>query len=152
MPPVWMRYPKMEIGRHDVAECILRLERAIAFDLANELAQTSRFVIVDQYEIAGGGIILEDLDDRQKQVRDQVMIRNFKWEKSMIAPEERAEKYNQKAALVLITGQRNVGKKAIAKALEAKLFNDGKIVYFLGIGNLLYGVDADIKLEGKQPS
>jgi bifunctional enzyme CysN/CysC len=136
---------KSEIGRNDVAECILRLKRAIAFDLAHELAQTSRFVIVDDYEIAGGGIILEDLDDRQKQVRNQVLLRNFKWEKSMIAPEERAEKYNQKATLVLMTGPRQVDKKSIAKALEHKLFNEGKIVYFLGIGNVLYGIDADIK-------
>jgi bifunctional enzyme CysN/CysC len=30
-------------------------------------------------------------------------------------------------------------------ALEQELFNSGRVVYFLGIGNLLYGVDADIK-------
>jgi bifunctional enzyme CysN/CysC len=141
--------PKNEVGRHDVAECILRLERAIAFDLAHELAQTSRFVIVDHYEIAGGGIILADLDDRRKQVRDQVLLRNYKWEKSMIAPEERAEKYNQKAALILITGRRRVGKKSIAKTLEHQLFRDGKVVYFLGIGNVLYGIDADIKSQAQ---
>ncbi len=136
---------KKEIDRHDVAECLLKLERAVAFDLAHEMAQTGRFVIVDDYEIAGGGIILEELEDRHKQVREQVQLRNYKWEKSMISPEERAEKYNQKAALLLITGQRNVGKKTVAKALEQRLFNDGKVVYFLGIGNVLYGVDADIK-------
>jgi bifunctional enzyme CysN/CysC len=39
----------------------------------------------------------------------------------------------------------NSGKKPIAKALEGRLFSEGKIVYFLGIGNLLYGLDADIK-------
>ena len=33
----------------------------------------------------------------------------------------------------------------MAKALEEKLFQDGKVVYFLGIGNVLYGVDADIE-------
>jgi len=75
------------------------------------------------------------------------MIRNYKWEKSHITNDERAEKYNQKSTLVLITGEEDVGKKPTAKALEKRLFNDGKIVYFLGIGNLLYGVDADIKGE-----
>jgi bifunctional enzyme CysN/CysC len=29
--------------------------------------------------------------------------------------------------------------------LEAELFSEGRLVYFLGIGNVLYGVDADIK-------
>jgi bifunctional enzyme CysN/CysC len=67
----------------------------------------------------------------------------------MIAPEERAEKYNQKAALILITGRRRVGKKSIAKTLEHQLFRDGKVVYFLGIGNVLYGIDADIKSQAQ---
>lgn len=137
--------PKEQVERHDVAECILSLNRAAAFDLAENVASTSRFVVVDDYEISGGGIIREALDDDQKWVRDQVFMRNFKWEKGQISCEDRAEKYNQKSALVLITGERNTGKKKLAKELEAKLFADGKIVYFLGIGNVLYGVDADIK-------
>jgi bifunctional enzyme CysN/CysC len=48
----------------------------------------------------------------------------------------------------VITGKRHAGKKPIAKGLEGRLFTDGKIVYFLGIGNILYGVDADIKSKG----
>jgi len=74
-----------------------------------------------------------------------VLLRNYKWEKSIIAPEKRAEKYNQKSTLILLTGEKSVDRKAIAKNLEDRLFEDGKIVYFLGIGNVLYGVDADIK-------
>jgi len=136
---------KNQIERHDVAECILKLNRAAAFDLAENNAGTSRFVIVDDYEIRGGGIIAEALEDRQTWLRDTVMLRNYKWEKSIIEPEKRAEKYNQKSTLILITGQKNVGKKTVAKHLEDRLFEDGKVVYFLGIGNVLYGVDADIK-------
>jgi len=136
---------KTQINRHDVAECIFKLNKAIAFDLAGESASTSRFVIVDNYEIRGGGIIAESLEDKQSWLRDTVMLRNYKWEKSMIEPEKRAEKYNQKATLILITGNKNSGKKAIAKSLEGRLFADGKKVYFLGIGNVLYGIDADIK-------
>ena len=52
---------KEEVGRHDVADCILQTYKPIAFDLVSNLAVTSRFVIVDDYEIAGGGIITEDL-------------------------------------------------------------------------------------------
>ncbi len=138
------------VGRHEVAECSLKLDRAIAFDLASNIDKTSRFVIVDEYEIAGGGIIHEILEDKFSQIRDSVMVRNYKWEKSIIAPESRAEKYNQKSTLILITGPRNVGKKEAAKALEAKLFADGKIVYFLGIGNVKYGIDADLAVISKE--
>ena len=70
---------------------------------------------------------------------------NYKWEPSVIQPEQRAEKYNQKAALILVTGENETDRKGVAKALEGKLFEDGKVVYFLGIGNVLYGVDADIE-------
>ena len=134
-----------QIERHDVAECILKLNRAIAFDPASDIAGTGRFVIVDNYEIRGGGIIAEGLEDKQSRLRSTVLLRNYKWEKSIIAPEKRAEKYNQKSALLLLTGEKQVDRKAIAKHLEDKLFEDGKIVYFLGIGNVLYGIDADIK-------
>jgi bifunctional enzyme CysN/CysC len=138
---------KERIDRHDVAECILKLEKTIACDRAMENIQTSRFVMVDDYEIAGGGIILETLADEQNRIRDNLFIRNHKWETSRITTEERAEKYNQRASLIIITGQRDVGKKPIAKSLERLLFDLGKPVYFLGIGNILYGVDADIKFK-----
>ena len=133
------------VQRHDVAECVLKLDRAIACDLAEDVAATSRFVIVDDYEIRGGGIVREALSDRQASVRDRVMLRNYKWEPSIIQAERRAEKYNQKAALILVTGEHEHDRKGVAKALEGRLFDDGKVVYFLGIGNVLYGVDADIE-------
>jgi len=140
------------VQRHDVAECVLKLDRAIACDLAEDVPSTSRFVIVDDFEIRGGGIVREALPDRQTSVRDRVLLRNYKWEPSIIQPEHRAEKYNQKAALILVTGEHESDRKGVAKALEGKLFEDGKVVYFLGIGSVLYGVDADIarKPENRQ--
>jgi bifunctional enzyme CysN/CysC len=133
------------VQRHDVAECVLRLDRAIACDVAEDIPATSRFVIVDDFEIRGGGIVREAMPDRQTVVRDRVMLRNYKWEPSIIQPEHRAEKYNQKAALILVTGEHESDRKGVAKALEGKLFEDGKVVYVLGIGTVLYGVDADIE-------
>ena len=133
------------VQRHDVAECVLKLDRAIACDLAEDIPATSRFVIVDDFEIRGGGIVREALSDRQAAVRDRVLLRNYKWEPSTIQPEHRAERYNQKAALILVTGESEADRKGVAKALERKLFEDGKVVYFVGIGSVLYGVDADIE-------
>jgi bifunctional enzyme CysN/CysC len=135
---------KSRVERHEVAECVLTLDRAIAFDLADEIAATSRFVVVDGYEIRGGGIVREALSDKQAWVRDRVLLRNYKWEPSGIAVERRAERYNQRPTLLLITGPRDADRKSRARDLEARLFDEGKVVYFLGIGNVLYGVDADI--------
>ena len=139
---------KDKIEYHDVAECVLSCQHAIAFDTVEDISGTGRFVIIDDYEIRGGGIIREALVDEQQQMRQQVMQRNQKWTASTIGREQRWERYNQKAALILITGKRNVGKKTLAKAIEQRLFTDGKIVYFMGIANVLYGVDADIKKPG----
>ena len=138
---------KQQIELHDVAQCVFKLDSAISFDLATELESTSRFVIVDDYEIAGGGLVEAALEDEQQWVREKVRLRNYKWEKSRITREERTEKYSQQPTLLLVTGEEDVGKKGTAKALEEELFNSGRVVYFLGIGNLLYGVDSDIKGE-----
>lgn len=133
-----------KIGRHMIAECTLKLNKAIAFDLTSEMKDTSRFVLVDNYEICGGGILLEDLVDSEKWARDITLVRNYKWIKSMLAAEERAEQYNQRSALVLITGPRGTGRKRVANQLETNLFHSGKMVYYLGIGSVIHGVDADI--------
>ena len=132
------------IERHEVAECTLKLDRAVAFDLADDVAPTSRFVLVDDYEIRGGGIVREALLDEQRDVREKVMLRNFKWEPSFIQSERRAEKYSQKPSLLLITGSRETDRKALGKDLEARLFEDGRVVYFLGMASVVYGIDADL--------
>jgi bifunctional enzyme CysN/CysC len=140
---------KDRIDRHEVAECTLKLHRAVAFDSADQLMATGRFVLVDDYEIRGGGIVREALTDRQSDIREKVMLRNFKWEPSIIPPDRRAEKYSQKASLLLITSARDADRKTLAKALEARLFEDGRVVYFLGMANVLYGVDADIERKAE---
>lgn len=134
-----------EVGNHEVAECVLRTEKPIAFDLVEDSAATSQFVIVDQYEIVGGGIITSALEDEQSNIRNKVLVRNYKWERSEISKERRSERYSQKARFILLTGESGVGKKELAKALEKELLDCGRIVYYLGIGTFLYGVDSDIK-------
>ena len=133
------------IKRHEVGECILEVERPIAFDTADVMTHTSRFVIVDRYEISGGGIITENVGDEYSEIREKVLLRNFKWEQGNITPAMRAERFCQKACMLIITGNQDAHKKTIAKTLEQNLFTDGRIVYYLGIGNVLYGVDSDIK-------
>ena len=139
---------KDKIEYHDVAEVVLKCRHAIAFDTVDVIPSTGRFVIVDDYEIRGGGIIREALPDEDQQARDQIMQRNLNWVASAVSREKRWERYNQKATLLLVTGKRDVGKKALARAIEQYLFSEGKLVYFMGIANVLYGVDADIKKPG----
>jgi len=50
------------VERHEVAQCIFQTSEIFSFDLVGEIKTTSRFVIVDGYDIAGGGIIIEALE------------------------------------------------------------------------------------------
>ncbi|HUU33822.1 MAG TPA: adenylyl-sulfate kinase, partial [Vicinamibacterales bacterium] len=126
------------------ADCVLKLGRAVAFDLHADLPWTGRFVVIDDYEIRGGGIVREALPDREEWARSKVMLRNKKWENSLIAPQRRAARFSQLPTLLLVTGERDNDRKGLAKDLEERLFSAGRNVYFLGMANVLYGVDADI--------
>jgi bifunctional enzyme CysN/CysC len=136
---------KDRVDRHEVAECIISLKKPIAFDQADEIAATGRFVLIDGYEIAGGGIITEGIKDEFYDVRNRVMIRNTNWIKSSISREDRAYRYKQRPSLIVITGPRQSGKKTLARELERRLFQNGEMVYFIGMGSVVYGVDADIR-------
>jgi bifunctional enzyme CysN/CysC len=140
------------VDRHEVAECTLRLSRAIPFDTVDEITLTSRFVIVDDHDIRGGGIVREALPDRQTWIRDKVLLRKYKWEPSDISTERRAERYSQRPTLLVLTGDRSIERRRLARDLESRLFDEGKLVYFLGIANVLYGVDADIDRSGETRS
>ncbi len=138
------RSPASTVERHEMAECILALGRPIATDTAELMAPTARFVIVDEFEISGGGLVHEALADAQRPIREKVLLRNYKWETSFIPIEQRVKRYGQLPTLVLITGPRETDRKHVAKALEARLFEAGQVVYFIGMANVLYGVDADL--------
>jgi bifunctional enzyme CysN/CysC len=133
-----------EVRRHEVGVCEFETQQEIAFDLFSELPGTGRFVIVDDYEISGGGIIAEKPADELGKIRDQVFLREKKWEPSNISLEQRAASFGQQPKLILITGKTGFDKKTPAKKLEEKLFYSGRKVYFLGIGNILRGLDSDI--------
>jgi len=49
---------RRQIERHDVAHVTLETLKPVACDPALDIPQTGRFVIIDDYEIAGGGVIL----------------------------------------------------------------------------------------------
>lgn len=126
---------KEQVDRHDVAECVFETLKPIAFDEIHFISETGRFVIVDNYEISGGGIILAPVYEQESILGQHVRNREFSWVRSGITPDKRAEKYQHKSVLVILTGQADTGKQALAKALEETLFKMGKFTYFLGISN-----------------
>ncbi len=81
---------KPHIDRHEVGEIIFETMKPVAFDLVTEIAETGRFVLVDNYEIAGGGIILSSVFDSDSTLSQHIKKREYGWERSHIIPDNRA--------------------------------------------------------------
>lgn len=140
------REPPAHVGRHDVAECVLETHQPLAFDLGlgAELAVTGRFVLVDEYEIAGGGIITEYLSGLKDALREHVKRRDYAWVRGSITQQERIERYGQRARLVVLTGPQQGALREVARGLEGELFHAGRSAYYLGLSNLARGLDAEL--------
>lgn len=137
------------VGRNQVAELTIRTKAPVAFDLSSSFEATGRFVLVDDYDIAGGGIVTEMVHDDQEFLREEARRRDFAWVKGEVGIEERAQQYGHRAAIVLVTGGRHTGKSFLAKTLEARLVADGRHAYLLDGENLRRGLDADLS-EGER--
>jgi bifunctional enzyme CysN/CysC len=135
---------KEEVGRHDVADLVLETRQPVAFDLIADSEATGRFVIVDGYDVAGGGIITTAESDQQEEFRAEARLRDFNWVKGGVTVAERAKRYGHQACLLMFVGKAGAGKQKYARALEKALFDQGKNSYMLDGTNVLLGVDQDL--------
>ncbi len=136
---------KQQIDRHDVGECVFETTKPISFDLAADIPDTGRFVVVDNYEISGGGIMLEAYDTDETLVQEQADSRNQSWVDGLVSSQERSNNYQHKPQFVIFTGELLVGKRAIAMELEKLLLENSIKSYYLSSYNLNLGLDNDIQ-------
>ncbi len=137
---------KDQVERHDVAECILETAKPIAFDAISDIELTGRFVIVDNYEISGGGIILEGVSDSDNSLVEHIRDREYLWEKGLISAAQREEVYGHKSKFIVITTGSEENEKVIqdiGKKLENRLFTLNYKAYYLGVSSLLNGLAAE---------
>lgn len=127
---------KRQIDRHDIADCLLQTLKPVAFDLEQDIVSTRRFVIIDNYWIAGGGIIIENIPESLPLPITQRTNQEFLWDKSSITSSMRIARLQQKPTFIVVTGSNYELQTRIAKTLEEKLFNMKYIAYYLGISKL----------------
>ena len=133
---------KDKVELNEVAECILKLDKKVAFDLISYLKETSRFVIVDDYRISGGGIINAALEDRYDfSLRKES---NLFYKDGKVNNLDRCKMLNQKGMVIWFTGLSGAGKSTIAIEVEKRLFEAGKNVYRLDGDNIRYGLNSDL--------
>ena len=94
---------RTSVLRNEVADCVLKLRHPIAFDRAADLAATSRFVLVDNFSISGGGVVREALTGTD--------VRGHRVHMSTATP--------LRPSVLWLTGERGAGKSALARWLAA---------------------------------
>lgn len=134
------------VKRYEVAEVILKLDKEIAFDKAENIIETSRFVLVDNYEISGGGIIVDSLEEKNI-IKENISIGSLKWIESSISREERAIRSGQKPTMIIIAGSKEINKKALTIYLEKKFFRYGRNVLNLNLEGILMNTQLDIERD-----
>jgi bifunctional enzyme CysN/CysC len=139
---------RRQIERHDVAHVTLETLKPVACDPAIEVPQTGRFVIIDEYEIAGGGVILSAEQASNTLVLEHVRQRNQAWVRSRISPQERAALHSQRPALVVICGPQGGDMESLGRAVEEHLHHSGRLAYYLGLSNQLLGLNTDLNVLG----
>ena len=138
---------KDHVGRHDVADLVLETRNPVAFDLISESEATGRFVIVDGYDVAGGGIITGTEADAQDDLRAEARLRDFNWVHGGVTTTDRAQANGHRAGLVMFVGKNGVGKRRLARALEKALFVARRQAYMLDGTNVLLGLDHDLSVD-----
>lgn len=139
---------KQQVDRHDVAEVILETPKPIAFDTIDSSEYTGRLVIVDDYEIAGAGIVLSAAAAHESSLEAHIREREGAWKSSAIAASERAAAYGHGAKFVVFTSARPEPGERFARALERALFARQYKAYYLGVENMARGLDADLRANG----
>ena len=138
------RQTSTAVQRNEVADLTLRTKAPLAFDTYTLSEDTGRFVLVDECDVSGGGIITEMVQDDQEGLRTEARERDSAWVKGDIGPEKRAQYYGHRAAVVLFTGPDSTSKAFLARKLESVLVAEGRHAYLLDAENLRRGLDADI--------
>ncbi len=131
---------RREIGRHEVAECVLETLKPLAYDLAIDFEDTGRFVIVDGYEIAAGGIVIGQVASEASAVQKYRAQRDASWEKGLVEIQQRQQLLGQRARAVVFVGDRA---PELGKLLEQHLISNGRLAYYLGRASVLSGMGAD---------
>lgn len=137
------REKEIFVGRNEVAELIIKTRRPVAFDAHSEIVSTGRFVVVDGFEVAGGGIIAAD--SYPKRTPDSFQKSdNLFWSHGKVTAAQRAARNGHPGLVVWLTGLSGAGKSTIATEVERELFNLGKQAYVLDGDNVRHGLCSDL--------
>jgi bifunctional enzyme CysN/CysC len=128
------------IARNDVAEVTIQTRGALVFDNHDRNALLGRFVLVDNRQVAGGGIIFGGSYVDRTKIKSQ----NIFWSEGKVGSKHRSLRNGHKGAVVWLTGLSGSGKSTISHELERELFNQGLHTYVLDGDNVRHGLNSNL--------
>lgn len=134
-----------KIERNNVAEVMFRTRGLVSVDDFNTNARLGRFVILQDYDVAGGGIIsMDGFQDQRVKQPEQAKSQNIFDVDFGVTPEQRAVMNGHMGGVLWFTGLSGSGKSTIAKQVQKRLFDKGYQVVALDGDNLRHGLNRDL--------
>lgn len=132
------------VERNQVAEVVFGLRGLAAVDDYNSMPCGGRFVVIEEYDIVGGGIVsLQGASDLRSAARE-VKSSNITDVDLRISTHQRALANGHAGGILWFTGLSGSGKSTLALELQQRLFNKGYQVYVLDGDNIRQGLNADL--------
>ncbi len=131
---------RRSLGKNEVAEVTIQTRAPLVMDNYHRIPTTGRFVIVDDRDLAGGGIIFGGVYVDLAKVEST----NIFWSDSEVIHRLRTERNRHRGMVVWFTGLSGAGKSTLARALEVQLFNRQMQVYVLDGDNVRHGLNANL--------
>ena len=137
------RDPDAAIERDGIAEVVLRTRAMLALDTFAANPCTGRFVLADEKEIAGGGLInMDGYPDQRALITGRSS--NVSTVDHGVSRAARARRNGHAGGVVWFTGLSGAGKSTLAVAAEDRLFRKGYQVYVLDGDNVRQGLNATL--------
>lgn len=133
------------VERGNVAEVVFRTRGVVSVDDFNNNPRMGRFVIQQDYDITGGGIIsLEGVFDQRAAKSTQVKSKNIFDVDFGVTQQQRALANGHLGGILWFTGLSGSGKSTLAKQLQKRLFDKGYQVMALDGDNVRKGLNRDL--------
>ena len=134
-----------KVDKGNVAEVILRTRGMVAIDEFNNNQRLGRFVILQDYDVAGGGIIsMEGFVDQRAKKSPAPKSKNIFEEDFGVTLQQRAIANGHAGGVLWFTGLSGSGKSTIARQLQKRLFDKGYQVTVLDGDNIRKGLNSDL--------
>ncbi len=131
---------RLSVVKNEVAEVTIQTRSPLVMDNHDKIDTTGRFVVVDERDVAGGGIIFGGTYVQ----RERIQSTNLFWSEGRIDQRIRIERNGHRGMVIWLTGLSGSGKSTLARGLETNLFNRHMQVYVLDGDNVRHGLNSNL--------